>query len=88
MPDGALDYIHSYEQAAQDLKYLEEKKEEAANRLKEMLKDCSMGTVADRTVKWVAITCDRLDEPKLRQEHEKLYKRYLKPRSYRRFSIQ
>ena len=62
-------------------------KQEAENRLKEMLGEQEVGTVGGKVITWKSMTQERLDTTTLKAEHPALYQKYANKTSYRRFSI-
>lgn len=87
LPDGALDLLQQYDAACEQLEVITQQKQQAENRLKEMLGDREAGTVGGRIVLWKSVTQERLDTKTLKAEHPALYQKYANKTSYRRFSI-
>lgn len=87
LPDDAFDLIRQHDEAAQAEKEAKELKDEAANRLKNMIGDAEKGIIFDRTVSWTNVTSKRFDTKKFQGEQEELYKQYLNESTYRRFVI-
>lgn len=87
LPDTAVALIEQYEAAAATIHQYTEQKQEAENKLKEMLGEHEIGTAGDRMITWKSMTQERLDSKTLKAEHPVLYKKYANQTSYRRFSI-
>lgn len=87
LPESASALIEQYESASEMIRQHSEQKQEAENKLKEMLGEHEIGTVGDRIITWKSISQERLDSKTLKSEHPTLYKKYANPTSYRRFSI-
>ncbi len=87
LPFEAFELIQQYEQACEQEKQIRMVKDEAANRLKDMLGAAEKGTIHGRTVIWQNVTSKRLDTKALQKEHPEIYEKYAQESLYRRFSI-
>lgn len=87
LPPEALDLIQKYELAQEEEKIAANKKDESANRLKELLGEKEVGTIEDRLVTWKTINSEKLDTKQLKAEQPDIHKQYVKKSSYRRFAI-
>ena len=87
LPPTAYGLIQQYEQAAADEKAAALLKDEAGNKLKALLGDACRGTVYDRKVSWTNVTQNRFDAKTFQKDHPEVYEQYLRPSSFRRFSI-
>lgn len=87
LPLEAKDLIRQYEAAKLDEQEARTRKEEAANKLKAMLKDKEVGLIGDREVRWKSIISTRFDTKRFKKDHPDLYKQYVKESEYRRFEI-
>ena len=87
LPPTADSILAQYENACEQLEAVTERKQEAENRLKEMLGDNEVGTANGRIVTWKSIVQDRLDSKTLKAEHPTIYQKYINKISYRRFSV-
>ena len=87
LPFEAFELIQQYEQAYEEEKRINLIKDEAANRLKEMLGDAERGTIHGRTVIWQNVSSKRLNSKALQKEHPDIYEKYAEASVYRRFSI-
>jgi len=87
LPMEAIALIHQYDAACEQLDYLTDQKQEAENLLKQMLGEHEAGIIADRIITWKTITQERLDSKAVKAKHPRIYKRFAKTKSSRRFSI-
>ncbi len=87
LPQDAAALIRQYDAACEQLEAVTERKQEAENRLKELLGENEMGTVGERIVTWKTVSQERLDSRTLKTEHPMLYKKYASKTTHRRFSI-
>lgn len=87
LPDIAADLVLQYDYACGKVDEFNEVKQEAENRLKEMLGDNEAGTAGDRLITWKSVSQERLDSKTFKTEHPTLYKKYAARSSYRRFSV-
>jgi len=87
LPTEAATLIQQYDDACEQLEYLVDQKQEAENLLKQMLGDNEAGTIANRIITWKTITQERLDSKAVKAKHPRIYKRFAKTKSSRRFSI-
>jgi putative phage-type endonuclease len=87
LPKSALELIEERDHWAEQEKLMAEKKQEAENKLKQLLGDNEVGWVGERKVTWKTVTSQRLDTKKLQAEHPDIYAKYVTESSYRRFSI-
>lgn len=87
LPFEAFELIQQYERACEEEKQIQLKKDEAANKLKNMLGAAEKGTIHGRAVIWQNVTSKRLDTKALQKEHPEIYEKYAQESLYRRFSI-
>lgn len=87
LPSEAIDLIKQYEEANGSENEVILKKNEAANKLKEMLGENQYGSVGNRTVCWTNVNSEKLDINSLKAEQPEIYSKFLLKSSYRRFSI-
>jgi putative phage-type endonuclease len=87
LPDTTATLIQQYEAACESINQYTGQKQEAENKLKQMLGEHEIGTVDGRMVIWKSMSQERLDSKTLKAEHPILYKKYANKISYRRFSI-
>ena len=87
LPDTAADLLAQYDEACEELEAVTERKQKAANLLKQMMGDNEIGTAGGRVITWKSVSQERLDSKTLKAEHPALYKKYTNKTSYRRFTI-
>ena len=87
LPYEAYELIQQYDNACEEEKQIKLLKDEAANRLKDMLGTAEKGFIHDRQVTWNNIVSSRFDSKGFRQDHPELYEKYLNESSYRRFTV-
>lgn len=87
LPYEAYELIQQYDNACEEEKQIKLLKDEAANRLKDMLGTAEKGFIHDRQVTWNNIVSSRFDSKGFKQDHPELYEKYLNESSYRRFTV-
>jgi len=87
LPGEALGLIQQYEDALSTENEAVLKKEEAVNRLKDLLGGNQYGSAGGRLVAWTNVTSERFDSKALKSEQPEIYSKYVTVSSYRRFSI-
>lgn len=87
LPPDASDLINQYELGKQKEKDASEMKDEASNKLKDLLADNEIGIINDKTVTWKNVSTERFNTKKFQEENLDTYKNYLAKSSSRRFSI-
>ncbi len=87
LPLDAFALVQQYEEAAEEEKAAKERKDEAANKLKDMLGTAEKGNIHGRTVFWHNISSKRLNTKALQKECPDIYEKYAEASVYRRFSI-
>jgi putative phage-type endonuclease len=87
LPLDASDLITQYELGKEKEKEASEMKDEAANKLKDLLGDNESGIINDKTVTWKSVSTERFDTKTFQLENLDTYKTYLSKSSSRRFSI-
>ncbi len=87
LPDEAQLLVEQYNSSKEQEKQFSERKEEAANMLKQMLGENEVGVINDTKISWKNVTTDRLDTKKLKSEKPQIYDEYVSSSSSRRFAI-
>jgi len=87
LPFEAFELIQQYERACEEEKRIQLIKDEAANKLKEMLGTAEKGAIHGRQVIWQNVVAKRLDTKALQKEYPDIYQRFAQESVYRRFSI-
>jgi len=83
----AGELIDQYEEAKELERTYKGVKEEACNKLKNMLGENEAGIYRDKKVVWKSFTTNRLDSKKLKAEKPDVYEEYIKESPSRRFDI-
>jgi len=87
LPFEAFELIQQYERACEEEKRIQLIKDEAVNKLKDMLGTAERGSIHGRTVIWQNVVSKRLDTKALQKEYPDIYERFAQESIYRRFSI-
>ena len=87
LPFEAFELIQQYERACEEEKRIQLIKDEAVNKLKDMLGTAERGSIHGRTVIWQNVVSKRLDTKALQKEYPDIYERFAQESTYRRFSI-
>ena len=87
LPEDTLELIRNYEETSEQIKDMNSRKEELANRMKLLLQENEEGIVGDRIIKWISVESERFDKKKLKEELPEIYDKYVSATAYRRFSI-
>lgn len=87
LPADAYLQVQLYEDAAEEEKAAKERKDEAANKLKDMLGEAAKGFIFDRKISWANVTSKRFDTKRFKKENPDLHDQYINESTYRRFSI-
>ena len=87
LPASADELLLRYDEACEQLEAATEQKQEAENKLKQMLGENEVGTAGNRIITWKSVSQERLDSRTLKAEHPTIYNRYSTKTSYRRFSV-
>jgi len=87
LPFEAFELIQQYERACEEEKRAQLLKDEAANKLKNMLGTAEKGNIHGRAVFWQNVSSKRLNTKALQKECPDIYEKYAETSVYRRFSI-
>ncbi|MDD3655002.1 MAG: YqaJ viral recombinase family protein [Desulfotomaculaceae bacterium] len=87
LPFEAFELIQQYERACEEEKRIKLIKDEAVNKLKDMLGTAERGSIHGRRVIWQNVVSKRLDTKALQKEYPDIYERFAQGITYRRFSI-
>lgn len=87
LSDEAIELVTQYEyyQAAESEASL--KKDEASNKLKELLGNYEKADISGRFIYWSNVTSERLNTKALKAEQPDIYSKYLMKSTFRRFGI-
>lgn len=87
LPPESEALIEQWETARAAEKEAAARKEEAANRLKEMLKDNERGGWLTKEVIWKSVTQERVDTKALKEKYPDVHRAVVKTTAYRKFEI-
>ncbi|MDK2824536.1 MAG: hypothetical protein PWP71_2454 [Clostridia bacterium] len=87
LPPSAQDLLDQYDKAKEQESYWKERKDEASNKLKELMGEHELGFVGERKISWKTIVSNRLDTKKFKKDHPDLFAQYAKESKSRRFEI-
>ncbi len=87
LPAEASLLVTEHEVAKAEEKAAGERAEAAANRLKALMAEASLGRIDDRIVAWKSIMSNRFDSKAFQVAHPDLHAQFTRLSSYRRFSI-
>lgn len=87
LPDTAQSLIAEYNQAQEMEKTWKEAKEAAANKLKSLLGENTIGRVGTHKVSWKPVTSKWIDTEALKKYKPFVYEEFCKTTTYRRFTV-
>lgn len=87
LPDEADGLIDAWEQARADEKDAAARKDEAANRLKDLLKNHERGGRFNKQVVWQTVNQERVDSKALKEKYPDVHRAVTKATSYRKFDV-
>ena len=87
LPDEAVVYIDQYIQACAEEDGAKARKQEAANRIKNLMGNHDKAVCGEYKVNWKSITTERLDTKALKADEPDLYAKYVKNSTSRRFTL-
>lgn len=87
LPLEAFPLVQQFEDAGEAEKAAKLRKDEAANKLKEMLGDSERGFIHDRKVSWTNVVTRRFDSKRFQKDYHEIYDQYTNESLSRRFSI-
>lgn len=87
LPEEAVEYVDQYIEACAEEDNAKVKKQEASNRIKEIMGDYDKAKCLNHTISWKSVSSERLDTKALKEEQPELYKKYVKTSKSRRFTL-
>ena len=87
LPANAVDLLHQYNTASEQLELITKQKQQASNQLKHMLGEHEIGIIGDSAVKWTTVTQERFNAQMLEKEQPDIYAKYIIQSSHRRFIV-
>ena len=87
LPEEAIEYVDQYIEACAEEDNAKAKKQEASNRIKEIMGDYDKAKCLNHTISWKTVSSERLDTKALKEEQLELYQKYVKTSKSRRFTL-
>lgn len=87
LPEEAIEYVDQYIEACAEEDNAKAKKQEASNRIKEIMGDYDKAKCLNHTISWKSVSSERLDTKALKEEQPELYQKYVKTSKSRRFTL-
>lgn len=87
LPTEAVEYVDQYIEACAEEDNAKAKKQEASNRIKEIMGDYDKAKCLNHTISWKSVSSERLDTKALKEEQPELYQKYVKTSKSRRFTL-
>ena len=87
LPTEAVEYVDQYIEACAEEDNAKVKKQEASNRIKEIMGDYDKAKCLNHTISWKSVSSERLDTKALKEEQPELYQKYVKTSKSRRFTL-
>lgn len=87
LPDDVNSLVSEYLKLDEQIKELEQIRDSYRQQVQALLGDAERGETSQYRIVWSNVTTNRLDTKALKTSHPDLYEQFLKPSSYRRFSI-
>lgn len=87
LPEEGIEYVDQYIEACAEEDNAKAKKQEASNRIKEIMGDYDKAKCMNHTISWKSVSSERLDTKALKEEQPELYQKYVKTSKSRRFTL-
>ena len=87
MPEEAIEYVDAYVEACVEEDNAKAKKQEASNRIKEIMGDYEKATCLGHSISWKSVSTERLDSKTLKENEPEIYAKYVKTSMSRRFTL-
>ena len=87
MPEEAIEYVDAYVEACVEEENAKAKKQEASNRMKEIMGDYEKATCLGHSISWKSVSTERLDTKALKENEPEIYAKYVKTSMSRRFTL-
>lgn len=87
LPEDAIEYVDQYIEACAEEDNAKAKKQEASNRIKEIMGDYDKAKCLNHTISWKSVSSERLDTKALKEEQPEIYQKYVKTSKSRRFTL-
>ena len=87
LPDEALEWVDAYIEASANEDNAKALKQEASNHIKEIMGDYDKAKCMGHSITWKPVTSERLDTKALKEKEPKIYSKYAKSSTSRRFTL-
>ena len=87
MPEKAIEYVDAYIEACAEEDSAKAKKQEASNRIKEIMGDYDKAICLGHSISWKPVSTERLDTKALKEQEPEIYAKYAKTTVARRFTL-
>lgn len=87
LPEEAIEYVDQYIKACAEEDNAKAKKQEASNRIKEIMGDYDKAKCLNHTISWKSVSSERVDTKALKEEQPEIYQKYVKTSKSRRFTL-
>ena len=87
LPEEAGGCIEAYLKACELEDKAKAMKQDAANKLKDMMGDHEKAVIGNHSISWSTVTSERLDSKMLKEQEPDVYAKYIKTGTSRRFAV-
>lgn len=87
LPEEAIEYVDRYIEASAAEDDAKAERQDAANHIKDFMRDYDKAKCLGYTVSWKPVTSERLDSKALKEAEPEIYQKYVKTSTSRRFTI-
>ena len=87
LPEEAIEYVDLYIKASAEEDNAKAKKQEAANHIKDFMRDYDRAKCLNYTISWKTVSSERLDTKALKENEPEIYQKYVKTSTSRRFTV-
>ncbi|MDE7352082.1 MAG: YqaJ viral recombinase family protein [Acetatifactor sp.] len=87
LPEEAIEYVDLYIKASAEEDNAKAKKQEAANHIKDFMRDYDRAKCLNYTISWKPVSSERLDSKALKENEPEIYQKYVKTSTSRRFTV-
>lgn len=87
LPEEAIEYVDRYMEASAEEDNAKAKKQDAANHIKEFMRDYDKAKCLNYTITWKPVSTERLDTKALKENEPEVYQKYVKSGTSRRFTV-
>ena len=87
LPEEAIEYVDLYIEASAEEDNAKAKKQDAANHIKDFMRDYDRAKCLNYTISWKPVSSERLDSKALKENEPEIYQKYVKTSTSRRFTV-